>query len=65
MTALTTIFVLLPLALGLGGENAGLIGAELATVVIGGLLTSTFLTLVVVPVVYSFLRRKGPKPQGT
>jgi multidrug efflux pump subunit AcrB len=61
MTALTTIFVLVPLALGLGGESAGLIGAELATVVIGGLFTSTFLTLVVVPVVYTFLRRRGPK----
>ncbi|MBI4198274.1 MAG: efflux RND transporter permease subunit [Chloroflexi bacterium] len=61
MTALTTIFVLLPLALGLGGDSAGLIGAELATVVIGGLFTSTFLTLVAIPVIYSYLRRKGPK----
>jgi len=63
MTALTTIFVLVPLALGLGSESAGIIGAELATVVIGGLFTSTFLTLVVVPVVYSYLRRRGPKVQ--
>ncbi|MEK7281474.1 MAG: efflux RND transporter permease subunit, partial [Chloroflexota bacterium] len=61
MTAFTTIFVLLPLALSLSGEGAGLIGAELATVVIGGLLASTFLTLVVIPVVYSYLRKKGPK----
>ncbi|MBI4312094.1 MAG: efflux RND transporter permease subunit [Chloroflexi bacterium] len=61
MTALTTIFVLLPLALGLGGESAGLIGSELATVVVGGLLTATFLTLVVIPVVYSIIRRKSPK----
>ena len=63
MTALTTIFVLLPLAVGLGGRGSGIIGAELATVVIGGLMTATFLTLVVIPVVYSYLRRKGPKAQ--
>lgn len=51
MTALATILALMPLAvLGSGG---GLIAANLATVVIGGLLTSTLLTLVVVPVVYS------------
>ncbi len=65
MTALTTIFVLLPLALGLGGQSAGLIGAELASVVIGGLLTSTLLTLVVIPVVYSYLRRRDPKPSAS
>ena len=37
----------------LGFTEGALIAAELATVVIGGLLTSTFLTLVIVPVVYS------------
>jgi len=51
MTAVTTIFALLPLALGFG--EGTIIAAELATVVIGGLFTSTLLTLVVVPVVYS------------
>ena len=56
MTALTTSFVLLPLGLEEGGSG-GIIGAELATVIIGGLLTSTILTLVVVPVVYRILRR--------
>ncbi len=61
MTAFATIFALLPLAV-LPGKSSGIIGAELATVVIGGLVTSTFLTLVVIPVVYSLLRRKGPKP---
>ncbi|MCY4108346.1 MAG: efflux RND transporter permease subunit [Chloroflexi bacterium] len=55
MTAFTTIFALLPLAIFVP-ENAGLVGAELATVVIGGLLTSTFLTLVVVPVLYSYAK---------
>jgi HAE1 family hydrophobic/amphiphilic exporter-1 len=54
MTALVTIFALLPLALGVGG-GAVLISNSLAIPVIGGLLTSTFLTLLVVPVGYSVL----------
>lgn len=54
MTALVTIFALLPLALGFGG-GAVLISNSLAIPVIGGLLTSTFLTLLVVPVGYSVL----------
>jgi HAE1 family hydrophobic/amphiphilic exporter-1 len=53
MTAIAAILALIPLALGL--TEGAIIAAELATVVIGGLLTSTFLTLVVVPVVYSLL----------
>lgn len=57
MTALTTSFVLLPLALE-EGQTGGIIGAELATVIIGGLMTSTVLTLVVIPVVYRLLRRE-------
>ncbi len=56
MTAFTTIFALLPLAIFVP-ENASIVGAEMATLVIGGLITSTFLTLVVVPVLYSFARR--------
>ena len=51
MTAMTTSFALLPLASFSGGEG-GIISAELATVVIGGLISSTALTLIVVPVVY-------------
>jgi HAE1 family hydrophobic/amphiphilic exporter-1 len=51
MTALAAILALVPLALGF--TEGALIAAELATVVIGGLLTSTFLTLVIVPVAYS------------
>jgi HAE1 family hydrophobic/amphiphilic exporter-1 len=54
MTALVTIFALLPLALGFGG-GAVLISNSLAIPVIGGLLTSTFLTLLVVPAGYSVL----------
>ena len=50
MTAFTTTFALFPLALS--QTDSGIIGAELATVVIGGLVSSTFLTLIVVPAVY-------------
>jgi HAE1 family hydrophobic/amphiphilic exporter-1 len=55
MTAVATILALLPLALGFGGNGGSIIAADLGVVVIGGLLTSTLLTLVVVPVVYSLL----------
>jgi HAE1 family hydrophobic/amphiphilic exporter-1 len=51
MTTLTTILGLIPLALGLG--ESGETMAPMATVVIGGLTTSTVLTLVIVPVIYS------------
>jgi HAE1 family hydrophobic/amphiphilic exporter-1 len=51
MTALAAVLALIPLALGL--NEGAIIAAELATAVIGGLLVSTFLTLIVVPVVYS------------
>jgi HAE1 family hydrophobic/amphiphilic exporter-1 len=51
MTASATILALMPLAVI--GSGGGIIAANLATVVIGGLLTSTLLTLVVIPVVYS------------
>jgi len=55
MTAIATILALMPLAIGL--TQGALIASELAIVVIGGLLTSTLLTLVIVPVVYSLLDR--------
>jgi multidrug efflux pump subunit AcrB len=54
MTAGATIAALLPLAMGLSGEG-GLIGKGLGVVVIGGLITSTILTLVVVPIIYEFI----------
>jgi hydrophobic/amphiphilic exporter-1 (mainly G- bacteria), HAE1 family len=63
MTAFATISALMPLALGLSGGGNGLISSSLAITVVGGLATSTFLTLLVVPVGYSLLksgsRRKG------
>jgi HAE1 family hydrophobic/amphiphilic exporter-1 len=58
MTASTTVFGLLPLALGLG--EGGEAQAPMARVVIGGLLSSTFITLVFVPVVYSIFERRRP-----
>jgi HAE1 family hydrophobic/amphiphilic exporter-1 len=63
MTAFTTTFALLPLATFAGGEGL-IIGAELATVVIGGLISSTFLTLVVVPVVYTLVHVNIPALGG-
>ena len=55
MTTSTTILALLPMALGLG-EGAE-IRAPMAITVIGGLLISTVLTLVVIPVMYTVLDR--------
>ncbi|MFB9906946.1 efflux RND transporter permease subunit [Allokutzneria oryzae] len=52
MTALATIGALTPMALGLTG-GGGFISQPLAVVVIGGLVSSTLLTLVVVPVLYA------------
>jgi len=57
MTSFSTIFGILPIAIGLGA------GAEarrpLGIAVVGGLLLSTFLTLVLVPVVYTLLSRSS------
>ncbi|HZM74324.1 MAG TPA: efflux RND transporter permease subunit [Candidatus Limnocylindrales bacterium] len=54
MTAVATIFALLPMSLGLT-ESSAFISQPLAVVVIGGLVTSTLLTLVLVPVLYSLV----------
>src|SRR5690606_16830375 len=56
MTTLTTVLGLLPMAIGFG-EGAE-VRTPMAITVIGGMLTSTILTLVVIPVVYSLLDRK-------
>ena len=56
ITKLTTILGLLPMALGLG-EGAE-VRAPMAITVIGGVLLTTFLTLLVIPVVYSVMDRK-------
>ena len=57
MTMLTTTLGLLPMALGMG--QGAEIRAPMAITVIGGILFSTLLTLVVVPVAYSLLDRKA------
>lgn len=59
MTALTTILAMLPMAFGLG--EGGEMTAPLATVVVGGLIVSTFITLLLVPVVYSIFDDWGQK----
>ena len=67
MTAFSTIAGILPIAIGFGA------GAEsrrpMGVAVVGGMLTSTFLTLVIIPVVYTlfsdlagFFKRKRPEP---
>ncbi len=57
MTALAMMVGMIPMSLGIG-EGAEQ-NAPLGRAVIGGLLVATFATLFFVPVVYSFLRRKG------
>ena len=60
MTAVATILALVPMALGFGGEGGGFLSTPLAVVVIGGLFTSTFLTLILVPVLYIAFDRLRP-----
>ncbi|MEW2068111.1 efflux RND transporter permease subunit [Streptomyces sp. NPDC007346] len=54
MTALATIFALLPMALGVTGDG-GFISQPLGVVVIGGLISSTLLTLLLVPTLYAIV----------
>ena len=70
MTALATIFALVPMATGLTGHS-GFISQPLAIVVIGGLVSSTVLTLIVLPTLYYLVegrrerrdeRRRGGAP---
>ncbi|BDH60991.1 swarming motility protein SwrC [Lysinibacillus sp. PLM2] len=55
MTAIATIGALIPLAIG--AEGSGLISKGLGVTVIGGLLSSTILTLIIVPIVYELLSK--------
>ena len=67
MTAIATMLALIPLAAGF--NQGSIIAAELGTVVIGGLFSSTFLTLIVIPVIYSLVdgakRRRPMAPVGS
>jgi multidrug efflux pump subunit AcrB len=60
MTACATIFALIPMALGFTGGGA-FISGPLAIVVIGGLVSSTVLTLLLVPVLYSVVERRSER----
>ncbi|GCD21886.1 hydrogenase expression protein [Cellulomonas algicola] len=60
MTAAATIFALTPMAVGITGGGS-FISQPLALVVIGGLVSSTLLTLVVVPVLYTLFERRGER----
>ena len=64
MTAFTTTLALFPLALSTD-DGGGIIGAELATVVIGGLISSTMLTLLAVPVIYTLMHWSLPNLPAT
>jgi len=55
MTTAAMIFGMLPLALGLG--DSGETQAPMGRAIIGGVITSTLLTLIVVPVIYTYLDR--------
>ena len=57
MTALATIGALIPLAIGAEGGGGGLISQGLGITVIGGLISSTLLTLVIVPIVYEVVSK--------
>jgi len=57
MTAAATVFALIPMSLGLTGGGV-FISKPLAIVVIGGLVSSTLLTLVLVPILYTLVERR-------
>ena len=65
MTTAAMVFGMLPLALAL--NDGGEIQAPMGRAIIGGVITSTLLTLVVVPVLWSYLVRekKAPAPSAT
>jgi HAE1 family hydrophobic/amphiphilic exporter-1 len=60
MTSLTTILALLPFILGVGAGSS--LRAPMAVAVTGGLISSTIMTLVVIPAVYRLLGRRRPEP---
>jgi HAE1 family hydrophobic/amphiphilic exporter-1 len=61
MTTLTTVLGLVPMALGFG-EGAE-VQSPMARVVIGGLLTSTLITLVFIPTIYTIIEERGMYPK--
>jgi HAE1 family hydrophobic/amphiphilic exporter-1 len=63
MTAIATILALLPMALGLS-KDSGFIATPLAITVIGGLTSSTILTLLLVPTLYVLIEGRGDRQNG-
>ena len=63
MTAIATILALLPMALGLS-KDSGFIAAPLAITVIGGLTSSTILTLLLVPTLYVLIEGRADRENG-
>jgi len=63
MTALTAALALVPLVLA-SGKPGNEINSPMAQVILGGLLTSTFLNLVLVPVLFAGTRLVAPKENG-
>jgi HAE1 family hydrophobic/amphiphilic exporter-1 len=59
MTTTTTVLGLIPMAMGIGEGSE--LQAPLARVVVGGLITSTLITLVVIPVIYTILEERTEK----
>lgn len=59
MTTTTTVLGLIPMALGMG--DGGEAQAALGRVVLGGLIASTFFTLLLVPVAYTLFHRARPE----
>ena len=64
MTALSSALALIPLALG-GDLPGNEIQSPMAKVILGGLLTSTFLNGFIIPIVYLMMHRKGTNPTET
>lgn len=60
MTALATIAAMVPMAAGFS-DNSGFISQPLAVTVIGGLISSTLLTLVLLPVLYRFIESSNER----
>jgi Cu/Ag efflux pump CusA len=63
MTALTAALALIPLALA-GNQAGNEIQSPMAVVILGGLLTSTFLNIFVIPVVYYLIHQKNEKNEN-
>jgi HAE1 family hydrophobic/amphiphilic exporter-1 len=60
MTAITTMIAMVPLVIGMGGSGI-MMASDLAIVVIGGLFSSTILTLLVIPAIYSTIYDRKKK----